>query len=58
MARLANIKPYFIFNNETLDELVSLKPKNKDELLKIKGFGANKVEKYGVEIINIIKKLK
>ncbi|WP_084031716.1 HRDC domain-containing protein [Anaerobacillus arseniciselenatis] len=32
------------------------KPSTSDELLKISGFGKVKVEKYGVEIIEIIKK--
>ncbi|MEG1254402.1 NERD domain-containing protein [Clostridium sp.] len=53
-ARLMSVKPYFIFSNETLDELVRAKPRNKEELLKVRGFGATKVEKYGDGILNII----
>ncbi len=51
-----NVKAYLIFYNSTLDELVAEKPSTSDELLKISGFGKVKVDKYGVEIIEIIKK--
>ncbi len=54
MARMENNKPYFIYNNNTLDEIVAMKPKTKEELLKVKGFGPVKVEKYGEGILNII----
>lgn len=48
------IKPYFIFNNAELDDLIEKKPKTKEDLLKVKGFGAVKVEKYGEEILGIL----
>ncbi|OIJ09307.1 hypothetical protein BKP35_16685 [Anaerobacillus arseniciselenatis] len=51
-----NVKAYLIFYNSTLDELVAEKPSTSDELLKISGFGKVKVEKYGAEIVEIIKK--
>lgn len=50
-----NIKAYMIFNNETMEEIISLMPKNTDELLKVKGFGPVKVSKYGDCILNILK---
>ena len=49
-----NIKPYFIFNNDEMGDLIAKKPKNKEELLKVKGFGSVKVEKYGEDIIKIL----
>lgn len=49
-----NVKPYFIFTNAQLDSLVEAKPKTRNELLKISGFGEKKVEKYGDAIISII----
>ncbi len=57
MARMENNKPYFIYNNNTLDEIVATKPKTKEELLKVKGFGPVKVEKYGEGILNIISEI-
>lgn len=51
-------KPYFLFNNNTLDFLVKEKPRTREELLKIQGFGQVKVDKYGKELLEIINKFK
>lgn len=48
------IKAYMVFNNETMDELITNKPKNLKELENIKGFGPVKIQKYGEDLINII----
>lgn len=55
-SRLDKVKPYIIFNNKQLDELVEKTPSSIDELMKISGFAQKKCEKYGEDIINIIKK--
>lgn len=55
-SREENIKPYYLFNNKQLDELVARKPMTKGELVQISGFGEVKAEKYGPDIINVIKK--
>lgn len=49
-------KPYFLFNNNTLDLLVKERPRTKEELLKIQGFGQVKVDKYGEDLLGIINK--
>lgn len=54
MARVEKVSPYFIYNNATLEEIIKLNPKNKKELIKIRGFGPVKVEKYGDSIIDIM----
>lgn len=53
-SREEQIRPYYIFNNEQLNELVKTAPKNSNELLQVSGFGAAKVKKYGNDIIRII----
>ena len=53
-----NIKAYYIFNNKQLDELLELLPCSIEELTSIAGFGSKKCEKYGKEILEIIKKQK
>lgn len=53
-SRAEGIKPYMIFNNEEMETLTKANPKSKIELLKVKGFGEKKVEKYGEEILKII----
>ena len=49
-------KAYLLFNNNTLDLLVKERPKTKEELLKIQGFGPVKVEQYGDDLLSIINK--
>ena len=43
-----------IFNNAEMDDLIEKNPKTKEELLKVKGFGQTKVDKYGDEILKIL----
>lgn len=54
ISKAENIKPYMVFNNKELDDLLLTKPTSKEELLKVKGFGEKKVEKYGTSILSII----
>ena len=53
-SRRENISAYYIFNNAQMDDLIDKHPKNKEELLKISGFGNKKVEKYGDAILEIL----
>lgn len=53
-AKSLNYKPYFIFNDQTLEEILSIMPSTLDDLKKISGFGDKKIESYGQDIINII----
>ncbi|EGT3615795.1 aldolase [Clostridium perfringens] len=45
---------YYIFNDETLEDILNKMPKTKEELLKVRGFGKVKVNKYGEEIIGVL----
>ncbi len=49
-----NLKPFMVFNNQELDSIIKSKPQNSEELIKIKGFGSKKIEKYGESILKII----
>lgn len=53
-SRTEGIKPFYIFNNAQMEDLLSKMPRTKDELLKVSGFGATKVNKYGDEILKIL----
>lgn len=48
------ITAYYIFTDAQMEGLIDRKPRNKDELLEVAGFGDKKVEKYGDAIIRII----
>lgn len=57
-AKELNIKPYFIFNNNELDLLLSTRPTSKEIFLSVPGFGEKKYEQYGEDIIAIISESK
>ena len=54
-SREEKIKPYYIFNNNQLADLLAKMPASKQELQSVSGFGLVKAEKYGDDIVNIIK---
>lgn len=51
-----NIRPYIIFSDSSLIEIVNAMPETFDEMLEVRGVGTKKVESYGEEIINILNK--
>lgn len=53
-AQKENLKPYYIFYNTTLDELVEKEPKTMEQLKRISGLGDVKCQKYGKEILATI----
>ena len=50
-----HIKPYIIMSDATIIEIVNKSPNSIEELLQIRGIGEKKINKYGNEIISIIK---
>lgn len=48
------IKPYFIYNNAQLEEIIKCNPKTLDELKKLNGFCDVKCQKYGKDILLIL----
>lgn len=55
-SRSEGYKPYYIFNDAQMEDLIEKNPKTKEELLKVSGFGAVKAEKYGEDILRILAK--
>jgi superfamily II DNA helicase RecQ len=55
-SREEKIKPYYIYNDNQLKDLITKMPMSKDELKKVAGFGEVKANKYGDDILGIIKK--
>ena len=53
-SKYENIKPYYIFNDMQMNDLIEKNPKNEEELLQVSGFGKVKVEKYGKDILKIL----
>jgi hypothetical protein len=55
-SREEKIKPYFIYNDNQLKDLIAKMPRNKEELQTVSGFGEVKANKYGEDILKIVKK--
>lgn len=53
-SRIENKKPYYIFKDADIDNLVKYKPSSIEELLKIPGFKQFKADRYGRDILEII----
>lgn len=49
-----SIKPYIIFSDATLIEIVNKLPKSMEDLFEIRGVGEKKIERYGEEVLKII----
>jgi len=55
MARKEGLPVYRIFQNKTLEDIVEVMPINKEELLSIKGIKDRKFEKYGKDVLDLVK---
>ena len=56
VSKAEGVKPYFIYNNAQMEELISVMPKTLNDIKKISGFGDVKIQKYGKAILDIVKK--
>ena len=53
-SRQEKIKPYFIFNDAQMEDLIEKNPRSKEELCQVAGFGKVKADKYGEGILEIL----
>lgn len=56
ISKAEGVKPYYIYNNAQMEDLIAEMPKTLDDIKKISGFGDVKTQKYGNEILEIVKK--
>lgn len=49
-----NVPAYIVLSDASLLELATFLPQNKEELLKISGFGEIKIERYGKQFLEIV----
>ena len=56
LAIKTKLPPYMIFSDATLIEMAQKKPISLDDMSHIKGVGEFKLNKYGSEFLNVIKK--
>ena len=53
IAREEKVPPYIVFSDKTLTHMCIVKPKSKQEMLKVSGVGEFKFEKYGGEVFGV-----
>jgi DNA helicase-2/ATP-dependent DNA helicase PcrA len=55
LARAASMPAYVICNDRTLTAIAAQRPTSTDELLDVPGIGPTKVERYGAELLRIVR---
>jgi ATP-dependent DNA helicase RecQ len=55
LANAMNMPPYIIFHDKTLQEMASIRPQTLEEFAEISGVGAQKLEKYGAEFLEVLR---
>jgi ATP-dependent DNA helicase RecQ len=55
LAREQNVPPYVIFHDSTLRGIAMLKPSSGDELSRVGGVGAAKLERYGEQVLEVVR---
>ena len=50
-----NVPPYIIFSDKTLVDMCVIFPLNKEEMLKVRGVGENKFNRFGERFLQIIR---
>ncbi|MFO7757329.1 MAG: DNA helicase RecQ [Roseovarius sp.] len=54
LAETAGVPAYIVFNDRTLIEMAETRPANLDQMARIGGVGATKLERYGAEFLEVI----
>jgi ATP-dependent DNA helicase RecQ len=54
LAEAASVPAYVIFNDKTLIEMAESRPSNLDDMARISGVGAKKLERYGTDFLEVI----
>ncbi len=55
LAQKQNVPAFVILHDKTLMQIASLKPDSKEQLLTVDGIGKAKLEKYGADILTLIR---
>jgi ATP-dependent DNA helicase RecQ len=54
LAQEKNVPPYVIFSDATLREMVLYRPRNADELSRVSGVGAVKLQRFGSDFLGVL----
>ncbi|WP_226668883.1 DNA helicase RecQ [Microbulbifer aggregans] len=54
LAEERGVPPYVVFHDATLREMLSAKPRNREEMLAISGIGDSKLERFGDDFLQLL----
>ena len=54
-ARRDRVAPFQVVHDATLTQIAEMRPRDEDELLEVHGIGPAKIEKYGAELLAIVR---
>ncbi|MGX0976985.1 ATP-dependent DNA helicase RecQ [Roseovarius sp. MBR-51] len=54
LAEAASVPAYIVFNDRTLIEMAETRPETLDQMARISGVGAKKLERYGADFLEVI----
>lgn len=54
IAREEQVPPFVVFSDATLEDMAAVKPKNLEDMGKVHGVGAFKLEKYGARFLEVL----
>ena len=55
LAAAAGVPPYVVFHDSTLREIATARPASLNELARVAGVGAAKLERYGAAILEVVR---
>jgi ATP-dependent DNA helicase RecQ len=55
VAKVQQVPPYVIFHDAVLREIAAVQPTSVDELGEIRGMGGSKLQRYGAELLKILR---
>lgn len=55
MARRDGLQEFMVFSNDTLEQLAQIRPTTERALLEISGIGPAKMERYGADVLRVIR---
>jgi len=55
LATAAGVPPYVVFHDSTLREIAAARPHSLDELSKLSGVGASKLDRYGEAMLEAVR---
>ena len=53
IAKEEHVPPFVVFSDATLEDMIRLSPKNQEDMAKVHGVGAFKLQKYGTRFLDI-----